>query len=269
MKETGLRIAAGVAAVATVVVTAGPVVAKPSTDQALLLFDDVPKGAPITSPFNAGTARVTSTTVTLGGGQVIARRARALHSRVAEFPAYDGLEDGARAVISVRAKGKVDGLEPGRRPFVLGADVQLDEVNVGTAEDNGNNVLQRGRFNNATQFKLQVDHGRFGCRVKGSDGVLVAESKVTLKPTKWYRARCTREFVEGGERLVLKVRQRKHADHWGPVHRATSDVGAAGELSFRRKITVSVGGKLGPRGSIAADTDQFNGRLDNVFLHIR
>jgi hypothetical protein len=130
--------------------------------------------------------------------------------------------------------------------------------------DNGDNVVQRGLYGNRSQYKIQVDGRRPSCRVKGSSGAVMVTSTVALSSGTWYRLICTRS----GSTVSLQVTRYTST---GSVASTTmsSASGATGTVrapSWSQPI--SAGGKLNARGEVARDSDQFNGRLDNIVLVI-
>jgi hypothetical protein len=174
-----------------------------------------------------------------------------------QFPEYSGTREGNYAALRVTPLGE-DWLNPGTSPFSFGADLRLNEVNEGSGVDNGNNVVQRGLWDDPMQFKLEVDHNRPNCVVRGSEGRLGVTSRVTVEPDKWYRVRCQRS----GELLTISVEERGSGD--APV--VTGHTGPIGSLEADKGTPLSVGAKLYADGEIVrSDTDQFNGRIDNVF----
>jgi hypothetical protein len=226
----------------------------------LLTFDEGTKssGSIVTSAANSGSAAVRVDVVTRSGGT--ARRADGMASRWAvRLPAYSSSSDPARAVLRIRATDTSDPLSPRTDPFAFGADFRLDSRSTGTSVDNGDNLVQRGLYNEAAQFKLEVDGGRVGCRVKGSAGALYARSPVTVERGVWFRAICRRD----GTSLILRV-ARVYASGAGPFTR-TSVTGSTGDLNMGDAVPMSVGGKLNGNGSmVLSATDQFNGVVDAV-----
>ncbi len=256
------------AAVLVTAVPPGPASAKSTSDDLWIRFEGAKGGQVITSLANSGTSSVTVSIVTVGRGRLVARKSAATKTKTADYPAYDGAPGGDRAVVAVVNKGRTDGLEPLWHPFTLGVDARLDATNDGSPADNGNNVLQRGRFGDRVQYKLQIDEGRFSCRVKGRRGTRLVWSSLTLSPGDWYRARCRRQVLSSGDRLVLRVRSIGKGGTLGPATRTASGIGSLGSLNFARTKPISIGGKLNDDLTVSDASDQFNGRLDNAFLHI-
>ena len=256
-----------VMAVALVLVP-GPAVAATSNDQVWLDFEGTSPGHDITSMTNAGSASVSISVVTANGGRLVARRAKPVDSRVADYPAYDGRNNGPRAVVSLLPSGGADDLEPLAAPFRFGVDARLDAKSQGTSADNGNNLIQRGLFNDAAQYKIQEDSRTLTCRVKGASGSLMVVSTVRPRPKFWYRIRCSRNVVDGGDRVMIAVRAIKGSGRFGRVTKTWSKTGPVGTLDFAASTPLSVGGKLTGPASIHPASDQFNGMLDNAYLHI-
>ena len=182
------------AAVLVTAVPPGTASAKSTSDDLWVRFEDTKGGQEITSLANSGTSSVTVSIVTVGGGRLVARKSAVTKTTTAEYPAYDGTPGGDRAVVAVVNKGKKDGLEPLWHPFTLGVDARLGAANDGSSADNGNNVVQRGRYGDRVQYKLQIDEGRFSCQSEGRRGTRLVWSSLTLSPGDWYAptagARC-------------------------------------------------------------------------------
>lgn len=176
------------------------------------------------------------------------------------FPDHDPAVDGARAVIRLRTvEPSPEALNPGPEPFTFGADVRLAEgPTASSGADNGDNVMQRGLFADAGQFKLEVDGGRVLCRVKGSVGAVSVRGP-EVSPGVWYRMSCERR----GSTVRLSV-SRLTPD--GLADEVTEqDSGPVGSVDFRDETPVSVGGKLTDGGGIVTSaSDQFNGTIARV-----
>lgn len=181
-----------------------------------------------------------------GGGQAL------------RLPPYAMLEPRG-AVLVVTTPGDGDLLSPGTRDFTFGADFVLDQISEEGGFDNGNNLVQRGLFADQAQYKLQVEDGRVSCRVQGSAGEVVVESDEMVEPTEWYRVVCSRL----GDVVVLEL---------GPLDgeaRRMVASGATGEVRLSSSTVLAVGGKVSATGeAVQKNSDQFNGRIDNVFLEV-
>lgn len=229
-------------------------------EQVMLLYFQRGRGAGgvLDRVENAGEADLVVGQSTYGGGAV--RSVPALYGQGARFPAY--ADSGAEfAMLRVENAGVSDALSPGERDFSFGADVYMDDVTSGSATDDGDNLIQRGHFEGATQYKLQFDGGRPSCRVEGLAGEVIVEAERALEPEEWYRVRCTRR--ETYLRLEVSVLTEEGIDDWVTASR----LGRTGPVVMPRSTALSVGGKLAEDGSvIPASTDQFNGVVDRVFL---
>lgn len=208
-----------------------------------------------------GTARTTAVLRTHAGGrgsEVSGRRG----GKALRLPAFDAnarISTVPLAVISVTGAG----LDPGWKPFAFGASFKLSSSGY-SALDNGENLVQRGRYAAGSQYKLQVDRGRVTCRVRGSSGAVMVTGPRVARDA-WYDARCSRSA--SGVRLQL-TRYDGGGSRWT---RAWTGSGRTGTLSGLATSTpLSVGGKLNLLGRpMVADSDQFNGVVDNIFVDIQ
>ena len=156
-----------------------PAAARAASD-VRITFEGSKAGSPITEVVNAGS-----------GGRGGPHRAggRSSHaigatgSIAADFRRTTGRR-AAPGPCSRSPTRDADRLEPGTARFTFGADVKLDAVNDGGDYDNGNNVVQRGRFNDTTQFKLQIDAGKASCRVAGAKGAVRTISSLPSPPAR-------------------------------------------------------------------------------------
>lgn len=242
-----------------------PAAARAASD-VRITFEGNQAGSSITEVVNAGSADVDVAVLTARGGTIVARQSAATGSIAADFPAYDGTQGGPRAVLSITNPGSADRLEPGTARFTFGADVKLDAVNDGGDYDDGNNVVQRGRFTDTSQFKLQIDAGKASCRVAGAKGAVRTFSSAAISTGTWYRLSCARQVLDTGDRLVVKVTPIAQDGTLGATVTTTSSVAPIGRLKFADQTPLSVGGKLDNKATIAASADQLNGVVDNVFL---
>ena len=128
--------------------------------------------------------------VSANGGQVRTERGYD-GGLVLAFPAHEASRHPPIAILALSSRDS-DWLQPRDDRLTFGADLTVDAVSDGTARDNGDNVIQRGLFGAAAQFKLQVDHRRPSCLVRGDAGMVLAKSSVTLEPGSWYRVTCRR-----------------------------------------------------------------------------
>ncbi len=252
---------------------AGPAAAAP-LDQVWLTFGETPVGQTLATVTNEGTlaADTRQSVVTLNGGTLVAGSAVSGQGSSADFPAFASSGSGRRAVVRVTNAGSVDRLAPGSAQFSFGADVVLDATSASSSSgstDNGNNVIQRGLYNDAGQFKIQVDARRPSCRIKGASGAVEVTSRVSLTPDiQWYRLRCTRTVGSPNDTVTLTVTPISSS---GELGAAVSDsrTGRVGRTGFALGVPLSVGGKLKSSGAInSSSSDQFNGRIDNAVLQI-
>jgi hypothetical protein len=199
--------------------------------------------------------------VTDNGGAIITVPDRQGTGSAARFPLYQ-VDNAPEAVLTVVDAEDADDLDPGTAKFRFGADFALDAESEGSSTDNGNNLVQRGLYSATTQYKLQLDDGFPECRVKGRDGVVDVASTRAVTPGRWYRAVCLRDG--NTVQLVVKRLNKKHRT-W-----TYSASGKTGSMKpDAQSLPLSVGGKVTSRGTLRADdADQFNGLVDNVFLHI-
>lgn len=182
----------------------------------------------------------------------------------ARFPRHSPSATAPAAVVRIRNAGPADGLDPGTGRFTFAADVKLDTLTAtaGSADD-GDNVVQRGLYGDVSQYKIQVDHGRPMCRIKGRSGTVEVRSPVVVQPWRWYRLTCVRD----GGRVTLSVTS--WASDGTPTTTSTARDGATGSMRPASSgVPLSVGGKLSASGGIVASADQLSGLVDNVRLHL-
>lgn len=174
-----------------------------------------------------------------------------------QLPAYGGTTGTSYAALRVTPVGS-DSLSPGTAAFRFGADLQLDASNEGSALDNGNNAVQRGLWDDPMQYKLEVDDNRPNCVFRGTEGRVSVRSRVTLEAEKWYSVECRRSA--GTVSISVLARGSSAA----PA--VSTNAGPLGTLKAPAGTPLSVGAKLAHDGTILRSaTDQFNGRVDNVF----
>ncbi|MDN4161710.1 PKD domain containing protein [Nocardioides abyssi] len=255
--------------------TRAPVAAASTIDRAgssdpdlLLGFDEATgaMGSVIGSVENAGSLPVEVSVATGNGGRV--RRDVGTLATGARFPAVDARTGPAAAVVVRPAmEAADDGLSPGGGRFTFGADFAIDAESEGTSTDNGDNVVQRGLYQDDAQYKLQVDHRRVSCRVAGDRGHVVVVATTRVRPGTWYRATCSRRL-----RVVTLTLARVRADEltWARSRsrpRRWTGTGRIGRVVFDRSVPLAVGAKVLPEGAVAvSDSDQLNGVVDNVHL---
>ena len=174
-----------------------------------------------------------------------------------QFPSYTDSATYPRATLALTpATGQA--LSPESSNFEYGAVFRLDETSSGNTRDNGDNLFQRGLYGEGSQFKLQLDNRYPSCLVRGSAGRVVVRSQVRVTPDSWYRVTCSRtDFT-----VTVAV-----TSYGGGDTESTSASGQTGMLTFDASRPASIGGKLSPSGSIAANaSDQFNGAVAKVWI---
>lgn len=236
------------------------------TDLIRLSFDEAPPaGGTYTSFTNRGSAAVAISVASRHGGTLGAGAGRdgAGGNGAVRFPAHSAATDAPRAVIRVVPEGQ-EVLDPGAGRFEFGADVVLDATSESGAvdsTDNGDNLVQRGLFDDVSQYKVQLDARRPSCRVKGTAGAVFVTAPVTAEPGRWYRVRCVRD----GSTVSIAVTT--WADDGTPTVVSRSATGPTGDMApSRPTVPLSVGGKLSAHGEPVTSTDQLNGLVDNVIL---
>lgn len=213
---------------------------------------------------NGGRARLQIAVVSADGGTVGATEGRtASEGQAVRFPPTDPTAPAPRAVIQVTNVDASDRLSPGDRRFEYGTDFTLDAASADldpASIDDGDNLVQRGRYDDVTQYKLEIDHRQPICRVKGRGGEVTVVAGIQVEPDRWYRARCIRD------RSKVTVSVSSWNADGSLATRTFSKAGATGDMTTdAASVPLSVGGKLGGSG-IAGDADQFNGRLDNTYV---
>lgn len=211
---------------------------------------------------NAGTSDVVALVETRAGGS--ARIVPDLADGGAlRLPQFSWSSTPPQAMVSVTNAGASDALSPGDELFRFGATFRLDAASQGTSDDNGNNLVQRGLFDDASQYKIDVDGRSPACRVKGDAGVLTARVPMQVNDTDWYRATCTRDGSGITLRVVRYDDDESVADTW-----VRTDEGDTGTVRLPASIPLSVGGKLSAAGDPLGSGDQFNGTIDQVVLRV-
>jgi hypothetical protein len=200
----------------------------------------------------------------------------ATDSHVGQFPAHvagTGVANPVAYAVVPAAPAPNDELAPGEEPFTFGADVKLDTgttASTGT-NDNGNNVVQRG-LSGGDQYKIQIDAGQVSCMTR-SAGTIINNALADVTAGTWQRIRCTRTpLTGGGEQLDLVV---SAPDGTVLDTDTKTSLTARAVLDFATAkagtpIPFSVGAKVGNKTPLAVEaaSDQFNGRIDNVYLDV-
>jgi hypothetical protein len=208
---------------------------------------------------NSGSAPLTVKVRSRNGG-TINRTTGASGGRAAAFPDFQASDPPQAVMTAVDGQGS-DDLSPGTANFRFGADFRLHGRSQGSSSDNGNNLIQRGLFGAAMQFKIQVDDNRPLCRVKGTGGAVAVRSSHQVPSDSWHRAICIRR----GEEVLLRVIRLDDRKKW--TYRASGRTGSL--VAPSKSVPLSVGGKVHNSGQIMGNNaDQFNGRIDNAFLNV-
>ena len=209
--------------------------------------------------YSSGTAPVTTAIASSEGGTIVGVKHPGA-GRAARFEPFDDEAPAELAVLVIRPDGDDDPFAPGGDPFSFGAAFRLDRQSQGSDVDDGNNLIQRGLFDDDAQYKLQIDDQRISCRVTGSAGSVLVQATSDLRTARWHRTRCTRK-----DRTVVLRLVRRTSD--GVVRHRWSGSGDIGDLAFTGAPPLAVGGKINNAGDVVeSSSDQFNGRVDNVFF---
>jgi hypothetical protein len=236
---------------------------------------DLPSGLPkdaalLLEPYDGGTrfAQLGSADVTVSWSRIDAGRAEPISgpegTHALDMPDFTTASRYPRAALVVRNATDTDHLSPGSHDFMWGADFQLDEVSTAhPGPDNGDNLLQRGLWGQAAEYKAEVDLRRASCAVHGAEGTLLVRARMNTEPGKWYRMRCFR----AADSLTVSVSE-LGVDGWGPEVEARVN-GPVGSVDYPASMPVSIGGKIAPNGKlIQSATDQFNGWIANPVIQI-
>jgi hypothetical protein len=227
----------------------------------LLTFADVAPGEAVTSVDNTGELAVLVDVASHGGGGL--RGARGPNGGAVRMPRWSAGAPGF-AIARLRSAATDDVLSPGERAFGFGADFRLDERSTGSDADDGDNLIQRGLFEGAAQYKVQVDAGRLSCRVAGLAGEVIVKADQRVRPGQWYRVRCFR-YDDTVTLAVAELGRGGVRGEWT----TTDDSAPIGTVVMPKGTPLSVGGKLATDGSIyPASTDQFNGVVDRVMYRL-
>ncbi len=216
------------------------------------------------SSLGGGLASSVRLAVLTTDGGALTRTTAADGSRSAvRTPAFNATTHEPHAVITVSDSTPVDVLDPGTADVQIQAEVSVDALSSenGT-DDNGDNVIQRGRFA-APQYKLQIDRHVPSCRMTGSAGSARVLAPAAVVPGDWYRLTCTRSGS-----VVSLVVQHYVGGTWQTIS-TTSTKRATGSIDIAPDVPLSIGGKLAGNGSIATNgADQLNGRYANLLVRI-
>lgn len=268
--KTSLAAASSGALVVILSVLGQSSTAESASPELLLDFDGAAAGSVVTNVDNTGTAPVSGSVVTTNGGQAVSEASRGDQLNGVRLPAFDPKVTGPRAVIAVVTSNTTEVLSPGKRAFSWGADFKLDAVSTSKetgSTDNGDNLVQRGLAGSHRQFKLELDKRQAACRVEASAGSLRVQIPVTVDPSSWYRATCSRMLNKVTATLVRYDADGNVTDSWS--RSATRSSGLGTLVWSNPEVPLSVGGKLTNDGRVVAKaSDQFNGVVDNVVFDI-
>ena len=231
-----------------------------SSRRVLLTFDSplVGTGRRLFTVENLGSAPTVNVVLELDGG--VATTTTSFSGIGMRLPARGSSSEEPRAVLRVTNASEDDLLNPGSDSFRFGADFRLQATSDGTVDDAGDNLVQRGLYESRSQYKLQMDHGRPSCVIKGSEGRVSVFAPVVADAGAWYRVECSR--TASLVTLTLTDLDTGAALTW-------SESGETGDLTPGTSVLpLSVGGKVYRWGEMVPETDQFNGKIDNVLLEI-
>ena len=205
--------------------------------------------------------RVSVRSLEAGGGQAV-QVPSGNGTSALRFPPHSPETQAPRLVFVINPAGATDLLNPEGNDFSFGADLRLNDVSSGKGGDNGDNVLQRGLFSDANQYKLQVDKRVPSCTVKSAEGRLFVKFDQGLDEG-WFRVRC--DYEAGLLRLSVSRILTDRVEELG----AKTGSMSIESLSFSRSTPATIGGKIGSNGELVLnESDQFNGELDNVFVDV-
>ena len=226
-----------------------------------------PAGFVFTNSGSAGT-EVTATALYANLGKFKAVAGRGTGNFAIAAPAHITSPTGTpkSAVIRISNATATDLLDPGTDPFSFGADFNLNTLSsTPDSKDNGDNLIQRGLANSATQYKIQIDAGKPSCVLRQGTTTITAKATQVIERGTWYRVVCQRTAAGGVTTVSLTVTRLST----GALVPTTPGTGALLDLSIATTVPMSVGGKLSDTGNvILSATDQFNGRIDNAFLDL-
>ncbi|MBR7744438.1 hypothetical protein KC207_14175 [Phycicoccus sp. BSK3Z-2] len=264
------------ALVAAGLVVAGVVLVRPAAgaEPGLVLdvdFADAPAGRILHEPSLGGSAAGSLRAV------VVTQDARAYtaHSPAAEdeqalrLPEYEVL-DGTRtplAVLGIRPTGGSDPLAVGERSFRWQADFRQDP-DIGDDPADGDNLLQRGLYDDRSQWKLSVDKHVVGCYLKTADGRRSGVETRLHDIDSWHRATCERTVTGEGTAVLSLTLGVWDGEDFQETFSGEAPENAFGAVEFDPDALVSVGGKLNPDGSLSGSPDQFNGWVDGIALRV-
>lgn len=250
-------------------VTGSAAASAAAPERVFLTFNEAVPGGSFVTPRNHGSVVTEQRMLSSGGGTLAPAASHSSRGTALRFPALDASANPAHAVVVVTSADGGDPLQPGPSDFTFGADLALDKANEASGSDDGNNIIQRGNFEDPAQVKLEIDGQHPRCRIKGSAGASSIQSPIVVVPGQWYRMSCRRRYLAGGEQLVLKVATLGPAGEVRDPQYAVASGQPIGEVRFPDAIPFAIGGKTNGSNSIRHASDQFNGLLDDVFVRIR
>lgn len=223
-------------------VIAGATPTRAASPQFILNFDQGESLAPGTRVTDVSGEGNNGSVLTDLGGEVTPANGAAV------FPGPCSAEPCPNAVIKIPSSAT---LNPGTRPFEWGAEIRLRS----TETADGQNIIQKGTYGAAGgQWKLQVDKAsaKPSCIVSGPrNGTyhrVVVRSPTTIADNAWHKVTCRRTNTS----VSLSID--------GTV-RATVTMTA---VTVATSAAITIGGK----SVTSYDNDQFQGRLDNVFMQL-
>jgi len=229
-------------ALALIASPAGPVQAAPSGTVVLFyMFQDYSTNARATDLSGRGHHAIP---LRSNGGSI--RAVTRADGRAAAFPAPCRPSSGHKCPRAILQAANHPDLNPGTRSFRYGAIVMLRPAETSA----GSNVIQKGYYTSAAQWKLQVDGrgGRPSCVLaRSGHGYLVAAG-VSVADGGWHQVDCRR----AGRELSIAV-----------DGRVRGRIGLPANLNISNSEPVRIGGR-----STAQSNDQFFGSVDNVYFSL-
>jgi Concanavalin A-like lectin/glucanases superfamily len=163
-----------------------------------------------------------------------------------QFPPRCAEEDPSlcpRAILRASASNDEN---PGTADFAIGVDLLVAPEEAGVDQ----NVMQKGNFDDAAQWKIQVsgeDRGQCVFRIPGQDDALVLESEASVADGAWHTVRCLRQGTE------LSI----------DVDGARSSTSIPADVNFSNPRPLLMGGR-----DTGAENDQLHGTVDNATFEL-
>jgi len=225
-------------------------------------FDQVAvPGDVVAGALNQGTASVQVEIATSGAGTFTWTTGPDGGAAVRTPTSVPGGPDPVAAIVVWPKSPAPDPLSPGERDFVMGLDFRADPFHGDTLSDDGDNLIQRGRYDDDAQMKLQLDGAVPSCRVVGSSGEVFLAADQPVLAEHWYRLTCARH--DGQVRMqLIDLDQPGNEPQESVAYADPGDLefGTA-PLSVAAKVTAD--GRIDPRS-----VDQFRGVIDRVYLDV-